>query len=154
MDKTTTKANTTIVNTTVAFIKEMAKRKALPKEKTGEVLETARNAIDGAFEMLVAWSDLDGDRTFAVGASETFFVDPIGKRDDSPFANLNFHINLWPFGCESGGKGRMPECKTVSIYFTNRDFDNVESWEAILDDVLATIKGAEELITQANKKED
>ena len=152
-DMTITNANCVVRDTAVDYIEDMAKQEHLSDEKADEVLDAAQKAIDTSFELLNAWSELDGDRTFSFAVDRTFIIDPISKRDDSPLYTINFFINLWPFGC-GYRNGEPPNSKTIGVYFTPRNFAQVELWNAIVNDVLAAIKVAEELITQANKKED
>ena len=153
IDMTITNANCVVRDTAVSYIEDMAKQEHLSDEKADEVQDAAQKAIDTSFELLLAWSELDGDRTFSFAVDRTFIIDPISKRDDSPLYTLNFFVSLWPFGC-GYQDGKAPDGKTIGVYFTPRNFTQVESWNAIVNDVLAAIKGVEELITQANKKED
>ena len=155
MDTTINQANNRILNIAESYITDTTKQEGWSDVKRDEILAAATYAINTAFELLESWSNLDGDRTFGVSADRTFIFDPISKRDDKPFNAMSLYFNLWPQGCMYRDNN-PPKAKSLGIHFNRDDFTNIESWNAIVNDVLTAIKEAEKLLNPTNPttKED
>lgn len=150
MDIITTRNTLTATSSIRDYIMEQANILGWPANKTKELINVAQKSIETALELLEQWKDLGENRAYGFSIDRSFIVNQPDSRK-IPFIGLNIFFHLWPFGTDSN-VGESPQSVHASAYIYRHNFI-AEQFEAIVNDILESIKKAEELINPTTKEE-